>query len=156
MLVVDFVMKQHKNHHYCKRCGRRCGSFVYCDIHNPNKSISEKEILDLDCPRCYKGKSVYIGNYRIQRTNTAQKRFKCLNCKIIFKERTDSFRKIVPMWKRQQIIRLYNKEKGYIKKYDPFKKSTYSTRDIAKRLEVSSSFVASFIKTSLQRIEIET
>ncbi len=47
---------------------------------------------------------------------------------------------------KEKIIRLYSEEKGFVKKYDPFKKTTYSMREIAKMLNVSDSFVAETLK----------
>ena len=104
-----------------------------------------------NCPKCSKN-STKCGSYRINRTSTAQRRFYCKSCNYTFTERNESFRKKNPEWINQQILRLYNKEKGYVKKFDCKKKKTYSTREIAKMLEVSKSFVHKIISETHSHI----
>lgn len=98
------------------------------------------------CPRCNSNVTIKRGNYRIHRTQTAQRKFYCKDCKHSFTERNVDFKRKIPLWIRQKIISLYNKNKGYIRKYDAFKKQTYSIREIAKMLNVSWSFVGNIIK----------
>jgi len=148
LLTYEYKHKQiqSNNSHYCKVCKKPCGIFAYCDNHNPLKSISEKKILRIKCPKCSYQKSVYLTSYKIKRTSIAQRRFKCLKCKALFTERTEDLRKKYPAWIREQIIRLYNKKKGYIRKFDCMKKLTYSTREIAKMLDISRSGVHKVIQ----------
>lgn len=135
-------MKYHKNSHHCRICNTKCGSLFYCKRHDKSESASDKKIIrNIPCPHCKHDEVVYLTSYRIKRTAVAQRRFKCLNCKVMFTERTADFGRERPMWIRQQIIRLYSKNKGFINKFDNKKKLTYSTRDIAAMLDVSKSFV---------------
>lgn len=98
--------------------------------------------------KCYKcnGKVRKKGKYRINRTNIAQQRYYCRKCDYYFIEQKEDVRKKIPMWIRQQILRLSMKEKGYIRKYDRTSKTTYSIREIAKMLNVGKSFVSQIIK----------
>ena len=97
-------------------------------------------ILNIYCPKCNLNKLQKKGSYKIKRTNAMQRRFMCMKCNYIFTERTNDFHKKIHSWINNQIKVLYYKRKNYIRKFDSMKKTTYSTREIAKILNVSKSY----------------
>jgi len=98
------------------------------------------------CPKCNTETLNTRGKYSISRTQIAQRRFMCKKCNYNFTERTGEHRKKIITWKRIQVLRLYRKQKDYVNKYDNKKSETYSTREIAKILKVSKTFVWDIIK----------
>ena len=104
----------------------------------------------MNCPKC-NSYSVKSGKYFINRTNLAQQRYLCRNCKYTFTERSPSLNKIIPYWKIQQILRLNKIQKGHFNKYDASRKTTYSTREIGKMLDLSYSYVANIIRNKNEK-----
>ena len=111
-----------------------------------------KPKLYIQCPKCDSNKATKKGSYNIKRTVAAQRRFLCKNCNYNFTERTPQFNFKIPLWIRQQIIRLSRKNKGYIKKHDPLKKLTYNAREIAKILDIGKTFAYIIIKDGINKI----
>ena len=99
----------------------------------------------MECHKC-NNKVRKKGKYRINRTSVAQQKYYCRKCNYYFIERNEDIRKKIPMWIRHQILRLSKKEKGYIRRYDRSRKTTYSVREIARMLNISKSFVSQIIK----------
>lgn len=59
------------------------------------------------------------------------------------------FRKKVPIKIRKRILELWKTRKYDINKFDNRKKRTYSTRDIARKIGVSKSFVWEIVKKNV-------
>lgn len=71
-----------------------------------------------------------------------QRRYHCKKCNFHFSERNRNFGvEKHPLWIRKKILGMWSMKKSYINKYDNLRKETYSTREIAKRFDVSPSFV---------------
>lgn len=102
----------------------------------------------MPCPKCGGVNFVLGGTYKIARSVRLNQRLKCRDCKTTFTVRTKSFGKKIPLDTRKKIIALYKTKKPYKIKFDSLRKSTYSTREIAKKLNVSKSFVYNVIKES--------
>lgn len=100
----------------------------------------------MSCPYCSKYNIRLAGKYYVRRLRNREQRLYCKDCKKSFVRRNTNFRKKISFVVKEKIIRLYSEEKGFVKKYDPFKKTTYSMREIAKMLNVSDSFVAETLK----------
>ena len=98
----------------------------------------------MNCPKCKGNKVVKQGLIKTKVTNVAKQRYRCKKCKSNFVERDLNYRKKTPLWLRDQIKRLYGAKRGYVNKLS--KKDTYSTRDIAKKFNVSKSFVWNVVK----------
>lgn len=98
------------------------------------------------CPKCSSTNINKAGMYRIKRTNIARERFRCKDCGFCFTARTSMFRKKIPFYLKKKILKLYKTKKFYINKFDALKKQSFSTREIAKMLGVSKSFVHKVIK----------
>lgn len=99
----------------------------------------------MPCPKCESYWLVKKGNYKTKK-RIIKKRYKCKDCGLIFVERNENFRqKLEPMIKLK-IMSLWKTKKGFVNKFDNLKKETYSTREIAKKLNVSKSFVHQLIK----------
>ena len=107
-----------------------------------------KTNLNINCPKCKSAEIIKWGNYIIKRTIVSQRKFKCKKCNSCFTERTDSFRFKTPLWVKQQVLRLYDKEKGFVNKYDRLKKTTYSIREIAKMLKIDKGTVHYVVRKS--------
>lgn len=137
------------NHHFCKECGKRCESawVNLCNMHIGEKSVSDKKIFHIPCPRCSNKKSKYMTSYKIMRSKQKARRFECLYCKMMFTERTEDFgRKIVPKWKMEKVMEYYRIRKPSINIHDHLKKTTFSSREIASLFNVSKSFVQKTVR----------
>ena len=93
------------------------------------------------CPKCKAYKSRLAGKTYPKNRIFSKQRFQCLKCGFYFLERDINFKKKVPNWIRKRVIKLYNSRKAIVNKYDNMKKRTYSTREIAKKLNVSKTYV---------------
>lgn len=100
----------------------------------------------MPCPKCGGINIVLGGKYRIKRSNIPRQRLRCKDCGKTFIIKTKSYRKRVLLKIRRQIISLYKTKKPYKNVFDNLHKKTYSTREIAKILNVSKSFVHNVIK----------
>lgn len=100
----------------------------------------------MPCPKCGSTNIGSGGKYKAKKKSSIKYRLRCRDCKHSFILRTKTYRKKIPIKIREKIIKLYKTNKGYINKFDNLKKTTYSTREIAEILNVSSSFVWDIIK----------
>lgn len=100
----------------------------------------------MPCPKCNGIDIVLGGRYKIKRSKMPRQRLKCNRCKATFIIKTESYRKKVSLDTRKKIISLYKTKKPYKSRFGNLHKDTYSTREIAKMLDVSKSFVYEVIK----------
>ena len=100
----------------------------------------------MSCPKCGSDNLGFGGKYIIKRTRIKIQRFICNDCEHNFVRRTKAYRKRISFKIRDKITELYKTKKPYKNKFDPLKKKTYSTREIARMLNVSKSFVYNVIK----------
>ncbi len=84
--------------------------------------------------------------YKIKNSNYKRIQMTCLDCGRYFTLRNANFGRKIDMKIIKKIIKLYKTKKRYINKYDPTKKRTYSTREIAKMLKISKTYVAKIVK----------
>lgn len=103
-------------------------------------------IIKMPCPKCGNNNIILGGKYKIKRTHIVIQRFRCKSCRHSFIRRTKTYRKRIPFKIRNEIIKLYRTKKPYKNKFNGLKKQTFSTREIARRLNVSKSFVHKIIK----------
>lgn len=78
-----------------------------------------------------------------------RQRFKCKKCGSLFVRKDITFKKKISIDMRLKIVRLYKTPKNYISIYDPLRKKTYSTREIAKMLDISKSAVHKIVNEKL-------
>lgn len=100
----------------------------------------------MSCPKCGNVNFVSAGTYSIKRTNIPIQRMRCKDCGVCFTLRTSMFHKKVPIKLRKKVLKLWKTRKYNTSKFDSHRKRTYSTRDIARMLKVSKSFVWDVIK----------
>lgn len=105
----------------------------------------------MKCPKCRSNNFVLGGKYAIKRTKIRIQRFRCKDCGHNFVRRTRMYRAKISFKIRDEIIKMYRTKKPYKNKFDVLKKKTYSTREIARRLNVSKSFVHSVVKKDEKR-----
>lgn len=94
----------------------------------------------MPCPKCNSIEIVIVGKVK------EKPRYKCKKCGKTYIVRTGMYRQKISPFIKYKILELYKTEKLSINKYDYFKKKTYSTREIARILNVSKSFVHKVIK----------
>lgn len=94
------------------------------------------------CKHCGSNNTGTRGVYRKKDEDRQSYRYGCNDCKKFFIIRTqfESFRRF-PDLVREKVIALSRSDKGYINKFDNSKKSIYSTREIARLLGISKSYV---------------
>lgn len=102
----------------------------------------DKRIL---CVKCNSKQIIMAGKIHTKISGTKQK-LRCKACKKYFSLRDINFGKKIPFSVRRKILKLNKMHKGYINITDSLKKTTYSSREIAKKLNVSSTFVCEVIK----------
>lgn len=100
----------------------------------------------MPCPKCKSNNITLGGKYTVKRTRIKIQRFRCKDCDHSFVRRTNTYKQRIPLKIRKKIIEL-SKIKSYHKsKFDNSQKRTHSTREIARKLDVSKSFVHDVIK----------
>lgn len=102
--------------------------------------------MRMQCLKCKSTDVKKAGMYRIKRTNIARERFRCKNCGFSFTVRTTMFRKKISIHLIKKILRLWKTEKPNKNKFDGTGKITYSTREIARLLGVSKTYVWNVVK----------
>ena len=120
----------------CKDCGKY---FV-------EKYLIRKCDINLECPRCLGKKITFGSRYYVRTLNKYEQRYSCITCKKTFINRIHVTIRKYGDYTIKKVLELYNTNKGHINKYDNLKKITYSTREIAKILKISSSGVFGIIK----------
>ena len=100
----------------------------------------------MPCPKCGGINFVLGGKFKTKMSNRLRQRLRCKDCKTLFIVRNKTFKLKIPFKIRNKILSLYRTKKPYKNKFDCLHKSTYSTREIAKMMDVSKSFVYKVIK----------
>lgn len=100
----------------------------------------------MPCPKCGSIDIISAGEYHIDRTSIPIKRLKCKECGAKFTLRSVMFHKQLPIQVRKKVLRLWKTRKYNTNKFDRYKKRTYSTRDIARMLNISKSYVWDVVK----------
>jgi len=102
----------------------------------------------MPCPDCSNIHIVRAGTYHTK-TGRFRQRLRCKSCHKIFIFDPIKFNKKIPLDIRNKILELYQTKKPRTNKFDPYKKKTYSTREIARKLNVGKSFVHDVIKNGM-------
>lgn len=109
----------------------------------------------MPCPRCNGLNIIRAGHYHTKRSSIAKQRLRCQDCKKTFIVRNGTYKRKIKEKIRREIIKLYRTKKPYKNKFDALNKATYSTREIAMRLDVSKSFVHQVISKKTKEWKVK-
>ena len=113
----------------------------FCKNSEQSEVITNRKTkLVARCMFC-KGEIVRGGFYNTNAHPRKRRRVKCKDCNRHYNIKRKYLYRKLDRLKLQKILMLWRKPKIFTSKYDSYKKLTYSTRDIAKMLEVSKSGV---------------
>ena len=113
---------------------------LYLDVH--------EKITKMACPRCSSERISNSGGYNIKRTKFKILRFRCLDCNKSFVFKNIQYRKRISFRIKKNIVKLYSTRKPVVNKYDNKKSDTYSTREVAKIVGLSKSYVHKVVSES--------
>ena len=100
------------------------------------------EKWNISCPKCKQFHKQKRG-FRILK-NRKKQIYCCMNCRHIFAPPNSKIG-ILTNEMKQKIIELYHTWKPFRNKYDPMKKTTYSTREIGRMMGITSKTVSNVI-----------
>lgn len=104
----------------------------------------------MSCPKCGGNDIVLGGKYKVKRTRILIQRLRCRDCNATFVVKNKNFKKRIGIRIRKKILSLYKTRKPNVNKFDGTHKRTFSTREVARMLGVSKSFVHKVISDKKQ------
>ena len=108
----------------------------------------------MSCPKCGSNKIGLGGTYNVKRTTIKIVRLRCKRCEHSFVRKNLMYRKKKHISIRKKILKLWKTKKLDINKYYATRKKTYSTREIARMLNVSKTYVWSVVKSQDKIMEV--
>lgn len=111
-------------------------------------TLNNKRVI---CYRCNSNKISLHSRYNTK-AHGYRNRFRCTECNYDFILRDKTYGRYISYHIIKRILLLNITKKSYINKYDRLKKTTYSTREIAARVNVSRAAVHQIIQLSSKNL----